>query len=220
MLTPVEETLLQFCRFYFRAQHQLSSDDRGSIKALRNLILRTDDLELTTVGVDRLAREHPEPPYEIAIAFMRTDEACTQLLLAYCYQLRANLSAGDNTDESDGQAAQRHLARGTNLLWNRLRDADTASSDANIQAVLLLVSYTFDFGPRDEVELHADALRTMVQQRGGLEALESNAALHRQLTAADSTRMFHLTLDCPDDDCGRDRRYPEGFFWSKIDDPR
>jgi hypothetical protein len=218
-LTPVEETVLQFCRFYLRVQHQLSSDDRASIEALRSLILSADSLELTTTGVDRLSREHPEPPYEIIIAFMRTDEACTQLLLAYCYQLRAKLAASESTEESDGRAAQQHLGRGTNLLWNRLRDPDTASSDANIQAVLLLVSYTFDFGPRDEVELHADALRTMVQQRGGLDALESNAALHRQLTAADSARRYHLTLDCPDDDCGRDRRYPEGF-WIKTDDLR
>ena len=148
----------------------------------------------------------------MAINYMRLDEACTQILLAYCQSLRATLQQTEGVEEPDQQAAQQYLARGTNLLRNRLRDSNTASSDANIQAVLLLVCYTSDFGSGSEVNIHADALRTMVAERGGIEALSGNAVLHHQLLAADTARRYHLTLDCQAN-CQKDLRFPNRF-WS------
>ena len=145
------------------------------------------------------------------VASLRSDEATVSLLLAYCYAARAPTQADPIEGEDDYQAAHQHFGQGTNILWNRLRDPVIASSDVNIQAVLMLVVYTFDFGEANEVEIHADALRTMVRQRGGIDALRNNAILHQQLQMLDSSRTHHLTLAC-DNTCKRRLRFPEGFW--------
>lgn len=106
--------------------------------------------------------------------------------------------------------AESYLGRGTNILWNRLRMPGDASSDANIQAVLLLVAYTADFGQASEVRLHADALRTMVDERGGIDAFGHNPALQHQLWAIEGSRESHLTLDC-EPTCPRPLRFPDGL---------
>jgi hypothetical protein len=142
---------------------------------------------------------------------MRLDDASTQLLLAYCHSVRARHRENEGNGEHDREAARQYLGRGTNALWNRLQDTANASSDANIQAVLLLVAYTKDFGQQGEVDIHAEALRTMVAQRGGLAEMSGIAVLYHQLAAADSSRVLHLTLTCREE-CGRDLRFPEGFW--------
>ena len=85
-----------------------------------------------------------------------------------------------------------------------------ASSDANVQAVLLLLAYTADFGQPDEVVLHANALRTMISQRGGIEAFVHNPALHQQLLGIERSRRHHLTYDCIAD-CPDPLRFPTGL---------
>ncbi len=201
-LTPAEETLLQFLRFYIRAQHNLVPSNRDSITHLRDL------------PVDTPFPHQPESTIlDTTIAYIRLDEACTHLLVAYAYSLRARLQETSSATEQDNRTARRYLASATSLLRNRLGDSATASSDANIQVVLLLLSYTADFGSASEVEIHTDALRTMVQQRGGLESLSAsgNTVLRRQLVAADDARKYHLTLICQDD-CCREVRFPGGFW--------
>ena len=202
VVTPSEEALLQFSGFYISAQHRLVPSNRDTISDLQGL------------PADNLLPHHPDSQaFAATIAFIRLNEACTQLLLAYAHALRNRLQEPPSATSPDHQAAQRYLLRGTSLLRNRLRDSQTASSDANIQAVLLLVSYTADFGSPAQVDIHADGLRTMTQQRGGLEALGAtgNAVLHRQLVEMDTARRYHLTLGCQYD-CSRELRFPGGFW--------
>jgi hypothetical protein len=133
-------------------------------------------------------------------------EAPRHLLLAHAYALRWKLQANPQ-DQVDTQS---HLGRGTNILWNRLQMAGSASSDANIQAVLLLIAYAADFGQSSEVRFHADALRTMIEQRGGLDAFAHNPALEQQLGAIEQSREFHLTFDC-ETSCQNALRFPDGL---------
>ncbi|KAK5027464.1 hypothetical protein LTS07_007066 [Exophiala sideris] len=140
---------------------------------------------------------------ESAIAFMREHEAPRHLLLAYVYGLRSRLQS----NPEDQVEAQSHLGRGTNILWNRLQTDDLASSDANIQAVLLLIAYTADFGQPSEVRVHTDALRTMIDQRGGLDAFGHNPVLQQQLWAIEHSREIHLTFDC-EQSCQNALRFP------------
>lgn len=149
--------------------------------------------------------------YDSVVTYMRTDDASTQLLLAYCYAMSAQHHYSGETATQHRERAHQYFGRGTNILWNRLRDPDHASSDANIQAVLLLVAYTSDFGQPNEVEIHADALRTMVSQRGQVGVI-SNPTLCGQLESIQSSRKFHLTLEF-DHECDAPQRFPHGF-WS------
>ena len=212
-LMPSEEAMLRSCKFYIRVQHQgLSPESAERQTLLRSLSSANPESALTTTDIKNVAHHSPDPEaYEAVILFMLDDTACTKLLLAYCHSLRARLQEAEGVGKPDEQAAQEYLCRWTNNLWNRLRDTNTASSDVNIQAVLLLVSYTSDFGQADEVSIHAEALPTMVEERGGLEALRANTVLHRQLIAADKARRYHLTLDCRPD-CHRVLRFPNGFW--------
>lgn len=147
--------------------------------------------------------------YNSVIAFMLEHDASRHLLLAYAYALRARhpVAGGNAQDQVN---ASTNFGRGTNVLWNRLQMPGQASSDANVQAVLLLVAYTADFSQESDVHLHADALRTMVNQRGGITAFVSNPTLQRQLLAVERSRRFHLTLDC-DDGCPDPIRFPDGL---------
>lgn len=145
---------------------------------------------------------------------MMENETSRYLLLAYAYAMRRARTGIDDNPE-DQVNAQTNFGRGTNILWNRLRMPGHASSDANVQAVLLLLAYTADFGQGDEVRLHADALQTMVDQRGGVAAFSNNAALEHQLLGIEESRRFHLTLSCTSD-CRDPLRFPgDGLrLWS------
>lgn len=146
------------------------------------------------------------------MGFIRSDEASTQLMLAYCYAVAARQQEHAQAATLQRQQAQQYFGRGTNILWNRLRDPRHASSDANIQAVLVLVAYATDFGHPGEVEIHADALRTMVAQRGGT-ALIENHTLRDQLENIEASRRYHLTLGL-DHECAAPKRFPHGFWGS------
>lgn len=202
---------MHFCRLYIRAQHQLVPSQRDSISCLQEL------------AAENLSSNQPHAQaLEAVFAYIRLDEVSTQLLLAYAHSLRARLQETPSSTEQDQQTAQIYLTRGTSLLRNRLRDSTTASSDANIQAVSLLVTYSADFGSSTEVEIHADALGIMVQQRGDLEALSASGTgstiLHRQLVEMDNARRYHLTLACQED-CCRELRFPSGFWSRTGNDP-
>ena len=147
--------------------------------------------------------------FDSAIALMMENDTSRSLLLAYAYALRRT-HAGADSNSQDQVSAQTNLGRGTHILWNRLRMPGHASCDANVQAVLLLLAYTADFGQAGEVRLHADALRTMVDQRGGVEAFASNPALQHQLLAMEGSRRFHLTLTCASD-CPDLLRFSDGL---------
>lgn len=146
---------------------------------------------------------------DAAITYMREHEASRNLLLAYAYATRWKVNSSPETVQ-DQVDAQTHFGRGTNLLWNRLRAADHASSDSNIQAVLLLLAYTADFGQGNEVHLHARALQTMIEQRGGVEAMGHNPTLQHQLRVLERSRQLHLTLDC-EPSCPSALRFPDGL---------
>lgn len=147
---------------------------------------------------------------EEIVSFAQTDEACTYLLLGYSLSLR--MHNGDSSDrDSDNTLARNYINRGTTLLRTRLSDSFTAAADVNIQAVLLLIAYTADFGSFDEVRIHANALRTMIDQRGGVEEEGYIPILVLQLRSIGLSRFFHLTLDCSDP-CEGVLRFPRGLF--------
>jgi hypothetical protein len=79
-----------------------------------------------------------------------------------------------------------------------------------MQAVLLLVAWTSDFGQQGEVEIHADALRTMVAERTHAGVI-SNPTLRAQLESISTSRKFHLTLGF-EHECDAPRRFPNGFW--------
>ena len=140
--------------------------------------------------MDSLCTHADKQQYEAVVAFLRNDEACAQLLLAYCYAMRGKFQQESELVEHDRQTARQYFGRGTNILWNRLKDPRNASSDVNIQAVLLLVCFASDFGQPGEVDIHAGALRTMVSERGGIEAINTNAILAGQLNALETSRCW------------------------------
>ena len=146
---------------------------------------------------------------DAALAFMREHEASRCLLLAHAHATRWRLQASPETVQ-DQVEAQSLLGRGTNMLWKELRMSGQAASDGAIQVVLLLLVYTADYGQVSEVRLHADALRTMVNQRGGIDAFPHNPALQQQLWAIETSRAFHLTLGC-EASCSSALRFPDGL---------
>ena len=149
---------------------------------------------------------------ESVIACIRADDASTQLLIAYCFAVLAQEQQITRTGNQQRETAQQYFGRGTNILWNRLRDPSHASSDANMQAVLLLVAYTSDFGQADEVDIHVEALRTMVAQRTQAGVI-SNPTLRGQLESIALSHKYHLTLHW-EHTCEDPRRFPNGF-WQK-----
>ncbi|KIX00216.1 uncharacterized protein Z518_10354 [Rhinocladiella mackenziei CBS 650.93] len=171
--------------------------------------IAAEDAILQFLSTTLCAHAESREPFDAAIRFMREHEASRCLLLAYSYALRWRLHGSPETAQ-DHVDAQSNLGRGTNILWNQLQVSGHASSDANIQAVLLLVTYTSDFGQANEEQLHVDALRTMVDQRGGVDAFGHNSALQRQLWAIGNSRVHHLTLSC-DLSCPERRRFPNGL---------
>lgn len=141
---------------------------------------------------------------------MLEHEISRHFLLAYAFAMRWKLHSSPETVQ-DQIDAQSHLSRGTNALWNQLRLAGAnASSDPIIQAVLLLLTYTADFGQAREVRLHEDALRTMLTQRGGINAFGHNPILQQQLWAIETSRAFHLTFGC-ESACTSPLRFPDGL---------
>jgi hypothetical protein len=195
-LSGHEEAILQSCKSIpisslFKANH------------CTTVLTRTDLRNLCGANTN-------QGLHDAVVAYIRTDEASTQLLLAYCYAISAQRHHSGETAALHREHAHQYFGRGTNILWNRLRDSRNASSDANIQAVLLLVAYTSDFGQPNEVEIHADALRTMVAQRTQQGAI-ANSTLRGQLESIQSSRKFHLTLET-EHECDAPQRFPNGFW--------
>jgi len=148
--------------------------------------------------------------YDDVMTHLRSDEASRSLLLAYAFATRQRMFATPE-GEQDSENSQTYYGRGTSILWSRLADRRHASSDSNIQAVLLLVAYTSDFGQPNEVEIHANALRAMVTQRGGVDSFAHSPPLQHQISAIETSRTFHLTLLCGTF-CPSPRRFPPGFW--------
>lgn len=114
--------------------------------------------------------------------------------------------------EGDRNDAQALYGRGTRLLRDRLTNPKTASSDGNIQAVLLLIAYAADTGSTEEVPIHLGALSRMIKQRGGLEMLERgiDSTLKMQIRSISRSRRYHLTLECGPE-CPCEPRFPDGL---------
>lgn len=114
--------------------------------------------------------------------------------------------------ESDRNDAQRLYGRGTRLLRDRLTNPNTASSDGNIQAVLLFIAYASDTGSTEEALIHLGALSRMIKQRGGLKTLEAeiDAILWLQIRSISHSRRLHLTLECGPE-CPCEPRFPNGI---------
>ncbi|KAK5273055.1 hypothetical protein LTR99_002448 [Exophiala xenobiotica] len=197
------------------SSNALDSDDNPSISVTATDSISTpgptihsDDSILQFYTANFCVHCRSRDSLDTAVAYMREHEASRNLLLAYAYATRWKLLSSPETVQ-DQVDAQTHYGRGTNVLWNRLCDADHASSDSNIQAVLLLMAYTSDFGQSREVELHAEALRTMIEQRGGIDTFGHHPALQDQLRVIDQSREFHLTLGC-ETSCPSALRFPGG----------
>ena len=190
----------------YSAPESLSLSPQVPVSAERGLIIQN-----YLQNICESIRTDPLRP--LVIAFICREEVCTELLLAYCYATFAGRNQRQQIiEEQELRLARRHMGRGTNLLWNQLRDRGHASSHVNIQAVLLLVAYTSDFGQGNEVDNHADALRTMVAERNGVAGIQNNV-LRTQLASLDATRKFHLTLaSCRG--CEAPMRFPQGI-WSR-----
>lgn len=141
----------------------------------------------------------------------RSGTASNCLLSAYILACREP-DENDQVTENDGNHAQRLYGQGTRLLRDRLTNPKTASSDENIQAVLLLIAYASDTGSTEEVPIHLGALSRMIRQRGGLEALEAeiDSTLRLQVRAISQSRSRHLTLECGSE-CPCKRRFPDGL---------
>ena len=172
-------------------------------------------MPLTSVDLEHLCPHAERSRHEAVIAYVQTDKACTQLFLAYCFAKRARCWLYAAQREHNEQMAQEHFNQGTNILWNRLRDPAQGSLDVNIQAVLLLVAFTSDFGQSGESDIHADALRTMISERGGLASITGNDILQQQLEAVDISRVWHLTLGCQSA-CEARFRFTDGFWSGKA----
>ena len=116
----------------------------------------------------------------------------------------------DLQTEVDSNDANQYYRVGTRLLRDRLTDSETASSDENIQAVLLLIAYASDTGSIEEVAIHTGALAHMIRQRGGYLALEAEIGptLMLQLQTMTKSRNRHLTLEC-DSNCTAEQRFPQ-----------
>lgn len=139
-----------------------------------------------------------------------TCEASIYLLSAYVLACGGAIHTEAPT-KSDVNNAQRLYGRGTRLLGDRLTNPETASSDGNIQAVLLLIAYAADTGSAEEVPIHFRALFRMIKERGGLRALEEQVdlTLMMQVRAISRSQKYHLTLGCGPE-CPHEARFPTG----------
>ena len=136
--------------------------------------------------------------------------------MAYILLCRGQGSGGAEA-ESDLNEAQVFYGTGTRLLRDRLTNPDSASSDGNIQAVLLLIAFASDNGSLEEARIHTGALSRMVRQRGGLSALETevDSRLMLQLHSVPGSVHRHLTLQCGKD-CLGELRFPQGLETAEL----
>ena len=131
--------------------------------------------------------------------------------MAYILLCRGQGRSGAQA-ESDLNEAQKFYGIGTRLLRDRLTNPDSASSDGNIQAVLLLIAFASDNGSHEEARIHKGALSRMIRQRGGLSTLETevDSTLMLQLHSVPSSVHGHLTLRCGKD-CLGELRFSQGL---------
>lgn len=132
------------------------------------------------------------------IKYIEDGDSCSKTLLFAVMLLSINLSSTENRGRAEDEETQQLYGKGTRLLRERLTDPEAASSDENMQAVLLLIAYAADTGSDSEVPIHLEALSRMVKERGGLEAIapNMNPVLMMQITAVPRSRHYHLTLGC------------------------
>lgn len=140
----------------------------------------------------------------------RLSASSRTLLLACILLSRGSRSGIEASAEADFNNAHRYYGHGTRLFREQLSDSETASSDENIQAVLLLIAYASDAGYVVEGRIHLGALSRMVEQRGGLGILEleSDPVLFMQLQALPRSRRFHLTTGSITH-CTHELRFPD-----------
>ncbi|KAK5943332.1 hypothetical protein PMZ80_004339 [Knufia obscura] len=96
--------------------------------------------------------------------------------------------------EADLNDAQRFYGMGTRLLRDRLISPETASSDENIQAVLLLIAYASDTGSMNEVPIHSNQ-RDFTMTRYGIQTagprLDACSSAQRPLTPEERRAESH-----------------------------
>src|SRR4051812_19782294 len=109
---------------------------------------------------------------------MRSDQASMYSLLAYAYATRWFVQTGS---EHDLKRSLRNYGMATRILSERLCGRENNCSDVNVQTVLLLLAYTSDFGQASETRIHIEALRVMIEQRGGVGSFSNNLILYQQI---------------------------------------
>lgn len=157
--------------------------------------------------------------YRSVIEYIKGIGTCSKsLLMAYILACRGCSTEGLQA-EIDLDDAQRFYGTGTHLLRDSLTNPETASSDENIQAVLLLIAYASDTGSAEEVSIHASALSRMIRQRGGLRVLkdEVDFTLMLQLRTISRSRRRHLTLEC-EAECTVELRFSQGLEVPELRD--
>ena len=148
---------------------------------------------ISLVTIPCPAREEPDQIHDI-VSSIRADEASIYLLIAYALALQASSKstashAGDDANSSD------YRSRGQDLVLRKLQDPMQASSNSNIQAVLILIALVSDFGDPSETFIHVNGLLDMVTQRGGVQQMQDHL-LVMQLQTLRISRALHLTLGC------------------------
>jgi len=133
------------------------------------------------------------------VAHARRDEASAYLLISYFLSTQARTRSGDDTFWQENATAMEYRGRGQNMLMQRLQDPRQASSDANIQAVLLLIALVSDFGDRGETRIHINGLKNMITQRGGLSQFAHEPFLESQIREIKLSKSLHLPLECGPD---------------------
>lgn len=195
-VSPLEDEILTACK----------PNRPRALTILRGLMLTTFFADLSNL----CAHGNQETFRDVLNYICATDVASRCLMIAYMLALRCRGQEGTQA-EADRTNAQRNYGRGTRLLRDRLTSSNTASSDENIQAVLLLIAYAADIGTPEEVSIHTSALRRMITQRGGLPNLTTSlpSPLVVQLNAVGVSRCEHLTLQCASN-CQHRLRFPAG----------
>jgi hypothetical protein len=124
---------------------------------------------------------------------MRSDQASMHLLLAYAYATRWFVQTGSGRDL---KSSLHSYGRATRILSERLRSRENNYSDVNVQTLLLLLAYTSDFSQASESQIHIEALRAMIEQRGGVGSFINNWYYISKYTQStfQGNSILHLVL--------------------------
>ena len=89
-----------------------------------------------------------------------------------------------------------YKARCLRMVAARSGQVTQASSDTNIQTVIFLVAYESTWGSPGERKIHANGLRRMIEERGGIHALTVNKPLAQQIWWIEFSGAANMIMEC------------------------